>query len=160
MTFMNSPKDSKHFHLEQVSDGIYMSTEDGSIWQKRIMIDLGWGSETGYCRLPILSYEQLWMHCINFNVINKTKKVTDEEYNFYGSLSVLLNEFPDRFLRDIDALIDSGMFHQDNNQLLLEIINREYFVSDEILERISDTNMQRLCKKWKNILYKLKLFSF
>ncbi|MFA5419213.1 MAG: hypothetical protein WC341_12225 [Bacteroidales bacterium] len=140
-----------------MDDDTYWSKEDGSLWQKKEMIDLGWGKENGFCRLPILDYEHLKNNVLNFSFPKKSRIVEDEEYNFYGSLSVLIYDYPDRFFEDIEELINSGNFNKEENHFLLDTVSREYLVPEEILERLANKHLRYLCEKWKKITTKLNI---
>ncbi len=151
VTIRNTPKNKYDSYFNRVESNKYCLVEDGSLWEYRKMVDLGRGSESGYCRLPIPNYDELLSFVLNFDKQKMHRYVSDEEQNFYGSLSVLLYDYPMRFFNDLGKLLDTERFDCELNMQMIEIINREFLVDDNILHRLSNKNQQVLCEKWRHL---------
>ncbi|MDE7263069.1 MAG: hypothetical protein K2N64_00225, partial [Anaeroplasmataceae bacterium] len=77
--------------FEKTEEGLYRNTLDNSLWVERDLLDLGWGREKGLCRTPLLSFEKL-LELVFMTFNTNSKKITDEQYNFWGALSILLED--------------------------------------------------------------------
>ena len=66
------PEDFGLISTEQ--ENIFIDLKDSSKWEKRHLIDLGWGLEVAFCKLPYLSFEELLK--LSFYA-DPTKKTTD-----------------------------------------------------------------------------------
>ena len=73
-------------------------------------MDLGWGNEKGLIRIPLPNYDQLLS--LVFQPIEEQKTVSDEQYNIWGALSILLEKYPLDFLQYIEAQIHDASFLQ------------------------------------------------
>lgn len=151
VTIRNTPKNKYESFFNRVKPNKYCLVEDGSFWEHRKMVDLGWGSEDGYCRLPIPDYDELLSFVLNFDKQKKYRHVSDEEHNFYGSLSVLLYDYTMRFFNDLEKLLVTERFDYELNMQMIKIINREFLVDDNVLHRLSNKNQRVFCEKWRHL---------
>lgn len=113
--------------ISTAQDNIFVDLKDNSKWEKRHLIDLGWGLEVAFCKLPYLSFEELLK--LSFYA-DPTKKTTD----FLCSIGVLLNDysyeilnFTEKFLTDSkNSLLDYKEFYH--------LIRTQMRYDDEILK--------------------------
>ena len=83
---------------QYIGNNQYVYT-DGSLWESKELLDLGWGNEKGLIRLPLPDYDKLLL--LAFQPIKEQKTVSDEHYNVWGALSILLEKYPLFFLKYI-----------------------------------------------------------
>ena len=77
---------------------LYIAPEDGSRWEKRRLYDFGWGPEVGFVRLPKLEFEDLWELLLNSGV----------EENRYGAAAIILMDYPDLLLEQVESAMRQG----------------------------------------------------
>ena len=94
---------------QHIDNNQYIYT-DGSLWESKELLDLGWGNEKGLIRIPLPNYDQLLS--LVFQPIEEQKTVSDEQYNIWGALSILLEKYPLDFLQYIEAQIHDASFLQ------------------------------------------------
>jgi hypothetical protein len=82
-------------------ENLIIDPKDGSQWIKRHLIDLGWGLEVAFCRLPYPTFDELLVMSIYSNSNNKSA-------DFYCALGILINDYSLRFLDFTERLFDSN----------------------------------------------------
>lgn len=97
------------------NDKIYLDSKDNSRWIKMGLYDFGWGSETGFVRLPKLGFNGLWYLLTNSTV----------EENRYGAAALILSEHSAELLAYLTELFNSGELINDSLRRALEILKLE-----------------------------------
>ena len=91
-------------------ENLFINPKDNSRWEKRYLIDFGWGLEIAFCKLPLLSFDKL----LELSFYTKLKEKT---VDYYGAIGVLLNDYPHEFLNFTEKLLvnkeDSLEKHKD-----------------------------------------------
>lgn len=136
----NKTKPSDFGLIETMNKGIFYRDSDNSYWEKKQLIDLGWGREVGFFKLPKLNYDnliELVMH-------------SDIEDDFFGSISILLDEYPREFL----ALLERQFLQNINQKRLRNITDilstQLIFNSEYIKNQSPDINID--LDRWKKIV--------
>ena len=128
-----------------IENGQYLYT-DGSLWMQRRLISLGWGREEGLCRLPIPDYETLLL--LAFAPIKKAKRrISDDEYNVWGALSVLIDDYPLEFLKYIEKNLNNEEFLQ---KLLsrYELMNGMLYWNEKKIYQLLKEEDKKVALKW------------
>jgi hypothetical protein len=131
-------------------NNIYTSLEDNSEWIKRELLDLGWGNEIGYCRLPLLSFDKLFELSIKSNKKGR-KTLTEDDYNLYGSLALLLFDYHDLFLDKIEEISDDNKIISKLHDDYFKLLKNQIFSWKQY--KLNKTELDR----WKKIFDKLKV---
>lgn len=84
----NKTKPSEFGMIRQSDDNIYLFSEDNSMWKQMDLYDFGWGKEIGFCRMPMLGFEQLFDLLVN----------SQDEDNRHGAAAILLDLYADSLL--------------------------------------------------------------
>lgn len=150
--FIQTTRFSPQFNIlgfEKIEEGIYKNTLDNSLWIERNLLDLGWGREIGLCRTPLLSFEKLLELVFTFFDDN-SKKISDEQYNFWGALSILLDDYPIEFLDVIENKIKGNTISIKNNGYLFHLLNKELFCEEKDLCKIKEV-LRPKYEKWIEI---------
>lgn len=150
--FMQTIRFSPNFSVlgfEKTTEGYYKNTVDDSLWIERSLLDLGWGQEKGLCRVPLLFFEQLLdLVFTPFDI--RAKKITDEQYNFWGALSILLEDYPLKFLDIVEAKFRKNEISFQKNKYLLDLIDKELFCEEKDIPKIKE-DIRLKYQKWYEI---------
>ena len=136
-------------HLE---NNQYVYT-DGSLWETKKLLDLGWGPENGLIRVPLPNYEKLLF--LVFQPVKESRTISDEQYNMWGALCILLEKYPMDFLNHIENNINNSDFAKR----FLPI----YELSDRILcwdvtkIHLLSQDEQKIAQKWFQIKKHLQI---
>ena len=160
-----NPSSFEQLGFEHIKDDLFYFKEDGSTWQKRELADIGWGNENGLCRLPMLSFDKL----INLAFIETKKErkgvknffnsffkkreshTTDETYNFWGAISVLLSDHCEQLIK----YVSQNFKPQELNEKYPEVyryINSTLNLPENYLNKVSDEKLVYCCSLWKEWL--------
>lgn len=150
-----SPKIPEGLGLKKKDDNTYILEEDMSIWEYRKLLDLGWGKEHGFFRVPILSFDKLSNLVFNFDDL-KLNKITEDVYNFYGALSVLIDDYAKKFIEEIRHRLIKGEFFPNKNNFMINYMNKEFNINDNLIQRLSDKNLAVNCILWKKVYSEIK----
>ena len=113
--------------LEKCSDGLYMSTETGEIYRKRLLYDFGWGQENGFELTPPLSFDGL-IKLVEEPMIPLQKKFwrkrTKEEAerfdvwrsNLYGAVAVIMQDYVKELVEFLSVKVDTDYFFNPNTR--------------------------------------------
>ena len=135
--------------FEKNEEGLYVNILDNSLWVERKLLDLGWRREEGLCRIPLLSFEQL-LELVFAIFDEKSKQISDEQYNFWGALSILLEDYPIEFLDVIENKIGKNEISPQKNIYLFSLLNKELFCEEKDIPKIN--KLVRLkYEKWLEI---------
>lgn len=128
---------------QYIGNNQYVYT-DGSLWESKELLDLGWGNEKGLIRLPLPDYDKLLL--LAFQPIKEQKTVSDEQYNVWGALSILLEKYPLVFLKHIEDRINDTNFVR---KLLprYPLIDRILYWNESKIHLLSQ-NDQEIARKW------------
>ncbi|HHU28012.1 TPA: hypothetical protein GXZ54_02510 [bacterium] len=136
--------------IQDKENGVYIDPNDKSKWKKMRMLDLGWGVETGLYRLPVLEINELFK--IVFEYKKKINKVlSDEDYNFYGALSYLIQYYPHELIDEFTRRLYNKTLHRKSYSELIKFLDREFQCADNIFDKLSDKNQKELIMKWKQL---------
>jgi len=102
-------------------DDLYMNTETGEIYRKRLLYDFGWGQENGFELMPQLSFEELIQLVECPRVLQKKKfrrKNTKEEVqqaeiwqsNLYGAVAVIMQDYVKELIEFLSTTVDTDYF--------------------------------------------------
>ena len=131
----------------KIDDELFMYKKDKSFWKKRNLLDLGYGKEIGLVRTPELTFDQL----ISLVLIEYSGNVCEDTYNFWGALSILVDDYCLDFL---ELLIKTF----SKNDLLLkhkfiyDYLNGELNLDDNFVRKLSDKKVVECCYKWKHYI--------
>ena len=128
---------------QYIGNNQYVDT-DGSLWESKELLDLGWGNEKGLIRLPLPDYDKLLL--LAFQPIKEQKNVSDEQYNSWGALSILLEKYTLDFLKYIEERINDTNFVRK----LLPIypfIDRILYCDERKIHLLSPID-QDIARKW------------
>lgn len=90
--------------FSKYQDDLYINTETGEIYRKRLLYDFGWGQENGFELMPQLSFEEL-IQLVECPMVQPQKKFwqkyTKEEIqqadiwrsNLYGAVAVIMQDY-------------------------------------------------------------------
>ena len=148
------PIDYKQYGFKVIDDNTILLEKDGSIWKSAKLYDLGWGRENGFYRTPMPKKEELF-----FMVFPKEiKNDFEERFNYWGSISIMLDEYCDFLLEKIsNELIVNKKNFIDKYENALLYINAELNVSDNLIDRLADKKLASNCKKWKQLNEEFKI---
>lgn len=147
-TIRFSPNTPQALGLRKIDDNTYILEEDMSKWGYCKLLDLGWGKEHGFFRMPLLTFDRLLQHVFDFDD-EKLKIVTDEVYNFYGALSVLSQNYASCFIQEIIRRVTEGKLNTNKNKFLINYLNSEFNIDDQLIQRLSNKDMVESCILWK-----------
>ena len=148
------PIDFKKYGFKVIDDNTILLEKDGSIWKSTKLYDLGWGRENGFYRAPMPKKEELFSMAFP-NVI---KNDFEERFNYWGNISIMLDEYCDFLLEKISKeLIVNNKNFIDKYENALLYINSELNVSDNLIDRLADKKLASNCKKWKQLNEEFKI---
>lgn len=102
-------------------DDLYINTETGEIYRKRLLYDFGWGQENGFELLPQLSFEEL-IQLVECSAVIPRKKLlqkhTEEEIrqadiwrsNLYGAVAVIMQDHVEELIEFLSNKVDTDYF--------------------------------------------------
>ena len=102
-------------------DDLYINTETGEIYRKRLLYDFGWGQENGFELTPQLSFEEL-IQLVECPMVLPQKtfwqKFTKEEIeqaniwrsNLYGAVAVIMQDYVKELVEFLSTKIDTDYF--------------------------------------------------
>lgn len=135
-----------------IGNGRYLYT-DGSLWEQRKLMSLGWGREEGLCRLPVPDGETLLL--LAFAPIQKGKRrISDDEYNVWGALSILIEDHPLEFLQYVEDRLDHEVFLP---KLLsrYELIDGMLYWDEKKIHRLAKEEDKKVTQTWLAIKKRL-----
>ena len=151
-----SPEIPEGLGLKKIDDGTYVLEEDMSIWGYRKLLDLGWGKEHGFFRVPMLSFDKLLQCVFDFDD-EKIKIITVEVYNFFGALSVLIEDYASSFIQEIRRRFNEGKFNLKTNKFMIDYVNAEFDIDNQLIQRLKDKDIAKNCILWKKVYNEIKL---
>ena len=152
-TICFSPSSYERLGLEKIGENLYVSKEDGSVWKERSLYDLGWGREKGYCRMPELPFEKL----IVLAFVIPDDNDIDQKYNYWGSLSVLLDDHCEKLIEYIHNRICNDASFVSDYKHIIAYIDVELNIPDNVIWRLSDKTLQNNCNRWKALRSSISL---
>ena len=102
-------------------DNLYIKTETGELYRKRLLYDFGWGQESGFELLPQLSFDRL-IELIEQPMVLPTKKIwkkyTKEEIqqadiwrsNLYGAVAVIMQDYVEELVAFLSSKVNTDYF--------------------------------------------------
>lgn len=133
------------FGLIGQDDRTYLCPKDNALWVQMDLYDFGWGREYGFCKIPMLDFEQLFDLLIHAQL----------EDNRYGAAAVLLDVYAGRLLdKCLDIIqnsFDMKVYKQAFAILKLDKPVNRSVVALGTLEEIQSDN-----RKWEYIARKVK----
>lgn len=144
------PKNPKELGLTKIDDKTYVLLEDSSLWEYRKLLDLGWGKEHGFFRVPLLSVDNLFKYAFDFGD-DKLKFVNNDLYNFYGSLAVLMDDFASSLILEIKQRYIQNRFKISDNRFMIKQLNSEFNIDYHLVERLSNSELAKNCVLWKKV---------
>lgn len=102
-------------------DDLYINTETGEIYRKRLLYDFGWGQENGFELVPQLPVADLIQLIEQPKVLPQRKffqKHTKEEIqqgdiwrsNLYGAVAVIMQDYVEEIIEFLSTKIDTDYF--------------------------------------------------
>lgn len=147
---------AKNFGLKKIENETYVKIDDGSIWKERPLLDLGWGKENGFYRVPLLPKEKLLELVIDFDK-RIIKRGGDDILNFFGALAILMEDYGEYLINEIEYRISSHNFSLDGNKRLIQYMNSEFHYDAKFLKKVSDKNYVECCELWKSVKERINL---
>lgn len=83
------------FGLSDLENGMAVRSSDGSLWQKALLYDLGWGPENGYYRVPLPDFPQL---------LDIVLRESDEE-DVFGAAAMIERQYPELLLERCEEMM-------------------------------------------------------
>jgi hypothetical protein len=118
-------------------DNEYFNPKDNSKWIKRYLIDLGWGLEVSYCKLPYPSFDQL----LHMSLYAKNdNKATD----YYCALGILIKDYAAEFIDFTERIFDNNKKKISEYREFYQIVKTQINYDDESIK-----------KRWQDIFIKL-----
>lgn len=139
------PDSYESFNLVKITDDLYQMKSDNSLWIKRKLFDLGWGRETGFCRLPLLSFDEL----INLAFVSLDKDISDKTYNYWGAVSVLLDDYCHDLICFFESRCEMDKFFIAKHIDTFNYIDAELNISESLIPKLSDKKLAMNCIRWK-----------
>ena len=107
--------------FSKLQDNLFINTETGEIYRKRLLYDFGWGQENGFELIPQLSFDDLIKLVEHPMMLPKKKfwqKYSKEEIqqfdiwrsNLYGAVAVIMQDHVEEFIGFLSARIDTDYF--------------------------------------------------
>lgn len=93
--------------FKKYSDDIFV-LKNGDKYKKRLLYDWGWGQEFGFEILPKPSFETLIEIVINFR--NTGLNLHNKKMNFYGAISVIMQDYVDEFIQFLSKKVQTDFF--------------------------------------------------
>ena len=93
-TRFNKQKASDFGLIETEEPDLAINPADNSIWKKCALYDYGWGKENGYCKTPILAYDEL------LELVLWSRYEDD----VYGAAAIILAEYPNELLETCESM--------------------------------------------------------
>ena len=102
-------------------DDLYINTETGEIYRKRLLYDFGWGQENGFELMPQLSFDEL-IQLVEHPMVQPQKKFwqkyTKEEIqqadiwcgNLYGAVAVIMQDYVKELVEFLSTKDDTEYF--------------------------------------------------
>ncbi len=106
--------------LKKYSNDLYVSTETGEIYRKRLLYDFGWGQESGFELTPPLPFDDL-IRLVEQPMIplqknwRKTTKKEAERFdiwrcNLYGAVAVIMQDYAENLVEFLSAKVGTDYF--------------------------------------------------
>ena len=148
------PIDFQKLGFKVIDDKEIILESDRSIWKAIELYDLGWGKEKGFYRTPMANKEKLFEMAFPDVKINEFEDI----FNYWGSISVLLNEYCDFLLEKLSQQIQINSRFEIQHKEAIIYIDSELNVSDTMIRKLSDKKLVQNVKKWKEIKEYIRLF--
>ncbi len=102
-------------------DDLYVNTETGEIYRKRLLYDFGWGQENGFELMPQLPFDELIELIERPAVLPKKKfwqRYNEEEVrqsiiwrsNLFGAVAVIMQDYVKELIEFLSIKVDTGYF--------------------------------------------------
>ena len=141
------PNNFEKLGFKKINDDLFMYHEDKSLWKKTYLLDLGYGKEIGLVRTPELTFDQL----ISLVLIEYSGNVCEETYNFWGSLSTLVDHYCLDFLEYIIKTFSKNDF-LTKHKFVYDYLNSELNLNDHFIKKLADKKVVECCHKWKQYI--------
>lgn len=142
------------FGLIKSSEGLIIDKIDHSIWEKKELLDLGWGNENGFYKTPLLGFDDLNKLVLEFSYNKKNNNI--DTINFYGALAILLQRYPILFLDKVEEYDLKDKFDSKKDRDFFELVklNIQPKISLEIATRNKNYTEVEQIKRWQKIFNK------
>ena len=128
-------------------NGLYTYQKDNSLWEERKLLDLGYGKEKGLVRIPTLNFNSL----IQLVLIDYTGKICEETYNFWGALSVLIDDYSLKFLKFLSEKFNKEELYS-KHKFIYDYLNSEFNLNDNFIEKLNNKQTIECCYIWKKFI--------
>lgn len=142
------------FGLVKSNEGLITDRIDYSIWEKKELIDLGWGNENGFYKTPLPGFDDLSKLVFEFSYNKKNNNI--DTINFYGALAILLQRYPVLLLDKVEEHDLKGKFDSKKDRDFFELVklNIQPKISLEIASRNKNKTEIEHIKRWQKIFSK------
>ena len=141
------PNNFEKLGFKKINDDLFVYREDKSIWKKTYLLDLGYGKEIGLVRIPEPNFNQL----ISLVFIEYNGNVCEETYNFWGSLSSLVDNYCLEFLEYIIKTYPKNEF-STKYEFIYDYLNSTLNLNVNFIKKLADKKVIECCHKWKQYI--------
>lgn len=113
--------------ISSEQDNVYIDPNDNSKWEKRNLIDLGWGLEVAFCKLPYPSFNEL-LH-LSLYANSKEKKA-----GYYCSIGLLLHDYASEFFDFTQNILANGKYSLQDHKHFYSIVRTQMIYLDKIMK--------------------------
>lgn len=115
MSYQSNKLLAKDFGLVETEPGIAVDPKDGSMWQRAVLYDYGWGPETGFYKLPLPDFSSLFAIVLN----------SDDKEDQYGAASIIENRYLNELLSKCEE-----MMKDPRNEKSFAVLDKVFYLSE------------------------------
>ncbi|MGN1155419.1 MAG: hypothetical protein ACI4TK_04515 [Agathobacter sp.] len=96
--------------FSKYQDDLYINTETGEIYRKRLLYDFGWGQEYGFELIPQLSFEELIQLVEQKYTKEEIQQADIWRSNLYGAVAVIMQDYVKELVEFLSTKVDTDYF--------------------------------------------------
>lgn len=121
-TLRHYPCSIADFGLKEYENGVLYRKEDQSYWISKPLYDLGYGKEDGFCKLPVLKFDELVALAFDENVDNSDIACV---MNHWGAVSVLADDYREEIKKYITMKTEQDESFKQKYKAVIEYIEAD-----------------------------------